>query len=71
VEQDIPHHIRRLEILRQARGQDKRKIEGAIAGAVFPGAVKKAVAAEGLYVIEQSGDTMMLDVPEGFTPRVW
>lgn len=25
----------------------------------------------GLFVIEQSGDTMKIDVPEGFQPREW
>jgi hypothetical protein len=26
---------------------------------------------QGFYVIEQSGDTVKIEVPEGFTPKVW
>ena len=70
---DVEHHIKRLEILRDYRRgiNDKRKIEGAIAGAIFGTEEKKATIEAGLYVIEQSGDTMMIEVPEGFIPRKW
>ena len=70
---DVEHHIKRLEILRDCRRKknDKRKIQGAIAGAVFGAEEKKAVAEAGLFVIEQSGDTMKIDVPDGFVPREW
>jgi hypothetical protein len=72
-ESDVGHHIRRLEILREhkSKRQDRRKIRGAIAGAVFPGTAMEAAIAAGLYVIEQSGDTMKIHVPEGFIPREW
>ena len=68
---DIPHHIKRLEILREyidKDGQKRRKIQGAIAGAIFDIAVKKAVMEAGFYAIEQSGDTMKLDIPDGLCP---
>ncbi|MCL2472463.1 MAG: hypothetical protein FWF26_02190 [Treponema sp.] len=70
---DVEHHIKRLEILRDHRRgiNDKRKIEGAIAGAIFGMEEKKATLDAGLYVIEQSGDTMKIEVPEGFIPRQW
>jgi len=70
---DVEHHIRRLEILRDHRRglNDKRTIQGAIAGAIFGPEEKKAVVEAGLYVVEQSGDTMRIDVPEGFVPREW
>jgi hypothetical protein len=70
---DIEHHIKRLEILREHRNKhhDKRKVRGAIAGAVFLPEAKKAVLEAGFYVIEQSGDTMCIDLPEGFVPREW
>ena len=70
-EQHIPHHIKQLEILRGIKDKmsDKRIICGAIAGAIFEPAEKKAAVEAGLYVIEQSGDTMRIDVPEGFVPR--
>jgi hypothetical protein len=50
---------------------DKRQVEGAIAGTIFDTEVKKAVIEAGLFVIEQSGDTMKINVPDGFIPRRW
>jgi len=70
---DIEHHIKRLEILRDHRRgiNDRRTIKGAIAGAIFGLEEKKATAEAGLYVVEQSGDTMKIDVPDDFVPREW
>ena len=70
---DIDHHIKRLQILREARNKwrDNRKILGAIAGAIFPTELKEAVIEAGLYVLEQSGDTMKIYLPGGFVPREW
>jgi len=70
---DVEQHIKRLEILREFRGRrhDERKIQGAIAGAIFGVAEKKATLEAGLYVVEQSGDTMKIEVPPGFVPREW
>jgi hypothetical protein len=73
-EKDIAHHIRRLEILRkwrERRQERPKRILGAIAGAVFPADLKEAVIEAGLYVIEQSGDTMRIRVPKDFKPREW
>ena len=71
--QDIEHHIKRLEILRQYRNKnnDHRKIYGAIAGAVFGKAEKQECIETGFYAIEQTGDTMQIDVPDGFAPKEW
>ena len=44
---------------------------GAIAGAIFGSEEKKATIEAGLYVIEQTGDTMRINVPDGFVPRKW
>ena len=70
---DVDHHIKRLEIVREFRkkARNERKILGAIAGAVFGAEEKKATIDAGMYVIEQSGDTMKIDMPEGFIPREW
>ena len=68
---DIEHHKKRLAILREHRQRDKRKILGAIAGAVFKKGVKEAILAAGFYVLEQSGDTMEIYIPEGFKPSEW
>lgn len=72
-EKDIAHHIKRLEILRDYRRKknDQRKIQGAIAGAIFGVPEKQATIEAGLYVLEQSGDTMRIDIPNGFVPRVF
>jgi hypothetical protein len=70
---DIEHHVKRLELLRKYwdKSGDKRVIQGAIAGAIF-GSVEKQLAVEaGFYVLVQSGDTMKLELPEGFIPREW
>jgi len=68
---DIEHHIKRLEILREHRNKkhDNRKIYGAIAGAIFGTIEKKAAIEAGFYVLEQSGDTVKIDLPEDFVPR--
>jgi len=68
---DIEHHIKRLEILKEYRSKrrDTRIIRGAIAGAIFGDAEKKAVVEAGFYALVQSGDTMKLEIPEDFVPR--
>ena len=69
----IEEHIKQLEILRDYRRKknDLRQVEGAIAGAIFGVAEKRAAIEAGFYVIMQSGDTMKIEVPEGFVPRRW
>jgi hypothetical protein len=70
---DIGDFERRLEVLRKYKNkhQDKRRIRGAIAGAIFQDEVKSAVLKAGFYVIEQTGDTVKINVPEGFKPKEW
>jgi len=65
-EQDIAHHLKRLEILKESNNKDNdfKKIRGAIAGAVFKSDVKKSTLEAGLYVLEQSGDTMKIEAPD-------
>jgi len=73
VHKDIEHHLRRLEIFKEycLKQNDRRKIYGAIAGAIFGSKEKKETLDAGLYVLEQSGDTMKLELPPGFEPREW
>ena len=70
---DVKDHVRRLETLRRYKDEigDKRKIYGAIAGAIVTDTVKNAILKAGLYAITQTGDTVKIDVPEGFTPKTW
>jgi hypothetical protein len=67
----IKDHIKRLKILRESRREkrDGRKIIGTIAGAVFKNNVKESAQKAGLYVMVQSGDTMKIDMPEGWEPK--
>jgi hypothetical protein len=72
-EADISHHLKRLEILRARmdRKNDKRKLRGAIAGAIYGKAVKEAILEAGMYVIAQSENTMKIEIPADFIPRDW
>ncbi|MDR2705057.1 MAG: tektin family protein [Planctomycetaceae bacterium] len=69
---DIDKHIQRIEKIKQNR-KEKNELPkiliGAIAGAIFPKEVKESAQQAGLYVLVQSGDTMKLEIPEGFKPR--
>jgi hypothetical protein len=70
---DVKEHVERMETLRRyadAR-QDARKFYGAVAGAIIHDNVKEYALKTGFYVVSQSGDTMKIDVPEGFEPREW
>ena len=70
---DVERHEARLKKLRghYDRLGDRRGILGAIAGAVFGPLERDAAIEAGFYVMTQSGDTMNMNVPEGFTPREW
>jgi hypothetical protein len=73
LERHIDEHVRRLEVLRAwaDRHGDHRKIYGAAAGAIFSAGVRRYALNAGFYVIVQTGDTVKIDIPEGFQPRQW
>ena len=50
---------------------DKRRFQGAVAGAIMSDSVRRRIQKSGFYAIEQTGDTVMINVPEGFTPWQW
>jgi hypothetical protein len=64
-EKDVAEHILRLEYLRSYKDKegDKREIRGAIAGAIMPEGVRREALRAGMYVIEQSGDTVKIEEP--------
>ncbi|MCL2191507.1 MAG: hypothetical protein FWB79_05925, partial [Treponema sp.] len=66
-------HKERLEKIRSAHDKcgDRRRILGAMAGAVFGPRQREAAQEAGFFVVAQSGDTMRMDLPEGFVPREW
>jgi ribosome-associated translation inhibitor RaiA len=70
---DIDRHLERMEVLRRwaDKHSDKRKFRAAVAGAIMTDEIRKYAVKTGFYVIEQTGDTVKIDIPEGFTPREW
>jgi hypothetical protein len=73
LQKDVDEHINRLEILHSrvaARG-DTRKYQGAIAGAIMNKEVRDYAHKAGFYVIEQTGDTVKINIPKNFKPRIW
>jgi hypothetical protein len=72
--QDINKHLKRMTIARQyvdRRGNTHKSLIGVIAGAIFPNEVKKVALEVGFYVITQSGDTVKIEVPKDFKPRIF
>jgi len=71
---DISDHARRLAVFkehRELRGEKPKRLLGAIAGAIYSTAVREATLKAGFFVLEQSGDTMLIAVPKGFVPKEW
>jgi hypothetical protein len=70
---DVDRHKERMAVVRRwaDRHNDNRKFYGAVAGAVMTEEVKEYALQNGFYVIVQSGDTVKIDIPDGFTPREW
>jgi hypothetical protein len=73
VQKDIDQHIKRMEVLRRRADarHDTRKFQGAIARAIMRNEVREYVHKAGFYVIEQTGDTVMINIPPNFKPREW
>ena len=70
---DVDAHINRMEIIRRAadKRNDKRVFEGAIAGAIMSKELRCYIIKNGFYAIEQTGDTVKINIPEGFKARQW
>jgi DNA repair exonuclease SbcCD ATPase subunit len=74
LEKHIEHHIKQIEILKEfwiSVKKDRKKFLGGIAGAIWDDTMKDAVHNAGLFVIEQSGNALRLDMPKGWTPAVF
>ena len=68
---DVREHIERMQKYR-LYGNDKRRILGAIAGAVVPDKVTEFAHKKGLYVIVQSGVAVeIVPAPENFQAKEW
>jgi hypothetical protein len=70
---DVRDHLKRMEKLRLYADEhgDRRKLLGAVAGAIASEEVKSFAIASGFFVLEQSGDTVKISVPGDFIPREW
>jgi hypothetical protein len=70
---DVDDHSRRMEVLRRTASRRRAglKFRGAVAGAIMSKEVRAYALAAGFYVIEQSGDTVRINIPKGFRPREW
>jgi hypothetical protein len=75
LKKDVENHIRRIETIRRHADannyKQKWKYQGAIAGAIMIKPVREYAHKTGLYVIEQTGDTVKINIPENFKPRIW
>jgi hypothetical protein len=70
---DVKDHVKRMEVLRRVADEhgDRRKYLGALAGAVVNERVLAYALKNGFYVIIPSGETVDIEAPEGFSPRIW
>jgi hypothetical protein len=71
-EKHIDEHIERIKNVQQSNIFKGKKIIGAVAGAVIPDNVKAYALKQGLYVIEQTGDTIRIETQDNkFKPKQW
>jgi hypothetical protein len=72
-DQDVKDHVERMNKLRRYADErkDERKLLGAITGAIASPGVKTFALRKGFFVLEQTGDTMQINVPDDFKPRIW
>ena len=72
-DRDVKDHVKRMEVLHRKAGErkDKRKLQGAIAGAIMSPSVHQLIVKNGFYPIEQTGDTVKISIPEKFIAREW
>jgi len=70
---DVDKHAKRMEVLRHSATQrgDTRKYQGAVAGAIMSQSLRDYILKKGFYLIEQTGDTVRICIPEGFKIREW
>jgi hypothetical protein len=72
--EDVNDHIERLEKIQKYANLhgDSRAILGAVAGVVITENVKTYALKQGFYVVEPSGETFAITIPEGkYSVREW
>jgi hypothetical protein len=70
---DVDKHIERMEILRSKPNSlfANRDMYGAVAGVKTSKFARQYAIDKGFYVIELTGNTIKVDMPEGWTPKTW
>jgi hypothetical protein len=73
MKKDVDAHLERMNILKDYGNEhgDKRKLLGAVAGGIVRKDAQDYAVKHGFYVIEQSGDTVKIEMPKGFKPKTW
>jgi hypothetical protein len=69
---DVKDHVEKLEMYRidaDSRG-DKRRFIAAVGGGVVRENVQKFALSQGMYVVQQSGENVVIISPEG-KPKIW
>jgi hypothetical protein len=66
---DVIEHQDRMKIVREYadKRNDKRKYLAAVAGATVEGTAREYALESGIYVIEQTGDTIRIKAPPSLT----
>jgi hypothetical protein len=74
-EDDIDHHLRRMDLIKKYPPTEvlgKKKLLGAIAGALVPPDVREKAQSAGFFVLEMNGEHVSrVESPKGFKARVW
>ena len=72
-QKDVDEHARRMHKLRRYadKRQDRRRYQGAVAAAILRESLRAYILKQGFYLIEQAGDTVRINIPEGFKARDW
>jgi len=71
---DVDDHLERIEKIRlyMDAHNDKRKLVGAVAGGIVSENVLNYAQKKGLFVVEQSGESVAIAaMPKGFKAREW
>jgi hypothetical protein len=70
---DVSKHENRMEILRRESNSllAKRKLYGAMAGVKLSKKTRQYAIGKGFFVIELTGNTIKVNMPEGWKPKLW
>jgi hypothetical protein len=70
---DVDEHETRMEILRNKPNSlfARRKLYGAMAGVKMSKKARQYAIDKGFFVIELAGNTIKINMPQGFKPKTW